>query len=152
MSIYDQVAHHNHHSRSAETLVFSFYIFYSLIFLIYYLKLRITSAGEQWPKLIPNLHGLYEKPLSARRLLHWFVRPTLALLKMLALHAYRIRQIHKTCRLPRFFSQSTTWFCNNFGSMHLSVRALIRQCRSLFADTRCASQRFLSSHMDDNLG
>jgi len=31
------------------------------------------AAGEQRPSLIPNLHGLYDKPLSTRRLLYWLV-------------------------------------------------------------------------------
>ena len=30
-----------------------------------------NAAGEQRPELIPTLHGLYEKPLSSRRLLQW---------------------------------------------------------------------------------
>ena len=32
-----------------------------------------NAAGEQRPKLLAILHGLYDKPLSTRRLLHWFV-------------------------------------------------------------------------------
>jgi len=32
-----------------------------------------NAAGEQRPKLFPRLHGLYVKPLSTSRLLHWHV-------------------------------------------------------------------------------
>ena len=33
--------------------------------------MRLNGAGEQRPKLIPCSHGLYVKPLSSSRLLHW---------------------------------------------------------------------------------
>jgi len=39
--------------------------------------LDYNGAGEQRPRLIPSLHGLYVKPQSSRRLLQWhgYVNP-----------------------------------------------------------------------------
>ena len=37
-------------------------------------QLTHNAAGEQRPEKIPNWQGLYVKPLSSRRLLHWLVK------------------------------------------------------------------------------